>query len=71
MEGSGKRGSKEFARCLDIALGSMIEVTYALEFAHSVGYLTNERYEAIEALRNEAGVLLWRLDQNVRKDAGN
>ena len=71
VEGSGKRGSKEFARFLDIALGSMIEVTYALEFAHAVGYLTKERYDALEALRNEAGVLLWRLYQKVRKDAGN
>ena len=71
VEGSGKRGSREFARFLDIALGSMIEVTYALEFAHAVGYLTAAKYEELEKLRNDAGVLLWRLYQKVRKDAGN
>lgn len=66
VEGSGKRGVKEFGRFLDIALGSMLEVTYALEYARDVGYLSADRYEALEQLRNEAGILLWALYKKVR-----
>ncbi len=44
VEGSGKRGQKEFGRFLDIALGSMLEVTYALEYAHDIGDLSTEKY---------------------------
>ena len=66
VEGSGKRGPREFGRFLDIALGSMPEVTYALEYAQGVGYLTDDRYQVLEALRNEAGVLLWFLYKKVR-----
>lgn len=66
VEGSGKRGSKEFGRFLDIALGSMLEVTYALEYAQGVGYLPDDRPQALERLRNEAGVMLWFLYKQVR-----
>lgn len=69
VEGSGKHGPKEFGRFLDIALGSMLEVTYALEYSMGVGYLTPERYAELEKLRNDAGVLLWFLHKKVRASA--
>jgi hypothetical protein len=39
-EGSTKRGSREFRRFLDIALGSMSELTYCLGLARELRYLS-------------------------------
>ena len=58
-EGTGKRGGPEMRRYLDIALGSMAEVTYQLMLARDLGYLTREQYADLEKLRNHAGKLLW------------
>ena len=60
-EGSAKRGGREFARYLDIALGSLTEIEVALRLARDRGYVTNERWAELERLRNHAGVLTWRL----------
>ena len=37
VEGSVRRGTREFRRFLDIALGSIREVEYGLEFAEAIG----------------------------------
>ena len=39
VEGSSRRTAREFRRFLDIALGSLTEVGYALRFAHEAGIL--------------------------------
>ena len=39
-EGSAKRGNREFRRFLDIALGSLSEVSYLLRFSRDRGLLT-------------------------------
>ncbi len=36
-EGASKRGRHEFGRYLDISLGSLAELTYALKFARALG----------------------------------
>ena len=64
-EGSAKRGSREFRRYLDIALGSVTELEVALRLARDRGYLTAESWQEVESLRNHAGVLTWRLYQAV------
>jgi four helix bundle protein len=43
-EGSGRRGDVEFARFLDIALGSAYEVNYQLLLSKDLGYITEEDY---------------------------
>src|SRR5205807_8093309 len=65
-EGSAKRGGREFARYLDIALGSLTEIEVALRLARDRGYVTNERWAELERLRNHAGVLTWRLYRAIR-----
>jgi len=65
-EGSAKRGGREFARYLDIALGSLTEIEVALRLARDRGYVTNERWAELERLRNHAGVLTWRLYRALR-----
>src|SRR2546427_10541591 len=61
VEGSAKRGPKEFRRYLDIALGSLTELRYALLFSRDAGLFTREQWEPLDELRRWAGFLLWRL----------
>jgi four helix bundle protein len=60
-EGSAKRGPREFLRYLDIAIGSLAEVSYAARLARDLGYLTTPDWEQLNALRGRAGFLTWRL----------
>ncbi len=65
-EGSAKRGPAEFARFLDITVGSLNEVAYLLRLARDLGLLTGDAYGALESLRSEAGLLTWRLYRVMR-----
>jgi four helix bundle protein len=62
-EGSARRGSREFRRFLDIALGSMSDLTYCLRLARELDYLGEAEWKEIEDQREEAGKLLWGLYQ--------
>jgi four helix bundle protein len=66
-EGSAKRGSREFRRYLDIALGSLSEVSYLLRFTRDHGILTNADFKALDELRNQAGRLTWRFYSSLSK----
>jgi four helix bundle protein len=60
-EGAAKRGPREFRRFLDIALGSLSELTYLLRFSRDRGLLTPELWLELEDLRDQAGKLTWKL----------
>jgi four helix bundle protein len=60
-EGSAKRGKKEFCRFLNIALGSIAELSYALLLARDLEYMKREQWGETEALRDHAGHLTWGL----------
>ena len=60
-EGSAKRGQREFRRFLDIALGSLSELSYILMLARDLGYLKVESWGEVEAIRDHAGRLTWGL----------
>jgi four helix bundle protein len=60
-EGSAKRGLSEFRRYLDIALGSLSEVSYLLRFSRDCGILKQEDFQILDDLRDQAGKLTWRL----------
>jgi four helix bundle protein len=50
-EGCGRRGPREFARFVDIALGSAYELSYHLEIAVALGFLgTGAASELISSL---------------------
>jgi four helix bundle protein len=59
VEGSGRQGKKELKHFLNIALGSLAETEYLLEFCHHFRYLDAEGYNRIESIRKEVGALLW------------
>jgi len=60
-EGAAKRGGREFKRYLDIALGSITELEVALRLARDRGYLAPDPWTKLEAVRNHAGAVTWRL----------
>lgn len=66
-EGTGRRGSAEFARFLGIAFGSLAELDCLLELARDLGHLEDHRWEHLESLRTEAARLTWRLLAAVRR----
>ena len=66
-EGSAKMGPRDFAKFVDIAIGSLSEVAYILRFARRVGYLTQEDHDRLQALRNRTGQLTWKLLQSLRR----
>jgi four helix bundle protein len=59
-EGSAKRGPRELRRYLDIALGSLSEVSYLLRFSRDRGILQDADFKALDGLRDQAGKLTWR-----------
>jgi four helix bundle protein len=60
-EGSAKQGVREFRRFLNIAIGSISELTYILLLARDLGYVKPEVWGEIEAMRDHAGRLTWGL----------
>src|SRR6266513_1243171 len=68
-EGASKRGSAEFRRYLDIALGSFAEVSYALRFAKDVGLVQPPDFERLEIPRVRLGKLTWGLYAAIARNA--
>jgi four helix bundle protein len=64
-EGSAKTGRREFRRFLDIALGSLSELSYTLRLSCKLGYLSEQEWKDIDAVRAGASRLTWRLAQAV------
>jgi four helix bundle protein len=56
-EGAGRWGSRELRRYLNIALGSLLELSYYLLFARDRGLLSQSTWAEIEDLRNRVGQL--------------
>jgi len=63
VEGSARRGPREFRRFLDIALSSLTEVGYALRFAHEAGLLGGEDWCTLSDRQSRARFLTWQLYQ--------
>jgi four helix bundle protein len=66
-EGAAKRGRREFARYLDIAFGSLSEVSYLLRFSLDRGLLTPAQWTALEEVRSETGRLIFGLSRRMRQ----
>lgn len=58
-EGSGRQNRNEFKQFINIALGSLAETEYILNFCFRLGYLQKSCYERIEKLRDETGAMLY------------
>lgn len=61
IEGYSRRSKNEFRHFLSIALGSLAEVEYYLDFSGRQGFINPVGYREIEDLRKKCGQLLWKL----------
>jgi four helix bundle protein len=59
VEGYARKGDKELARFVNIAIGSAAETEFLLNFSYRLGYLTEQEYKQLEALQSEVGKVLW------------
>jgi len=64
-EGVAKRGQGELRRYLDISLGSLSELSYALRLARDLGYIPDESWSRLKPKLEEAGRLLWGLYRSI------
>lgn len=65
-EGCGKSTSNDFAKYLNISLGSANETEYFILLSKDLGYLSLKDYETLNKLVNEVKVMLIVLIQKVR-----
>ena len=67
-EGASLFGRREFARHLNISVGSLGEVSYLLRFCKDVGLLTDDEFAQLHELRERASIVTWRLHRKVRSE---
>jgi len=67
VEGYSRKGDKELAHFVNIALGSLAETRYLMDFAHRLGYFGKDVYDAIEAEADLLGKMLWRFYEKVKQ----
>jgi four helix bundle protein len=66
VEGSTKRGAREFRRFLDMSLASLAELSYVFRLAQDLAYATPEHWKPLNSLREHAAVVTWKLYNSVR-----
>jgi four helix bundle protein len=66
-EGSGRGSDQEFARFLDMAMGSVAETRSHLMLAGTLGYLEPEAMESLSENALEVGRMLNGLGETLRK----
>jgi len=61
IEGHARNNRNEFRHFLSIALGSLAETGYYLEFALRRKYINQADFDKVEDLRSRCGRFLWKL----------
>lgn len=61
IEGWSRNNKNEFRQFLRIALASLAETRYLLEFAYEQKYLSERRFRELMAQLERCGQLLWKL----------
>lgn len=64
VEGHSRNNRNEFRQFLKIALGSLAEVDYLLQFALKRCYISRKGFDKVSDLRVQCGKLLWKLMQS-------
>ena len=66
-EGYGRQGKKELKYHVNIALGSLAEARYLLDFSSRLGYFRNQEHKTLHDLAEEVGRLLWKFYKSLEK----
>ncbi len=64
VEGYARSSKNEFRRFLAIALGSLAEVEYFIDFSFKQKFIKKHDYESIILLKEECGRIIWKLYQS-------
>lgn len=64
VEGYARSSKNEFRRFLTIALGSLAEVEYFLDFSYKQKLIKQIEYNSILALKEECGRIIWSLHRS-------
>lgn len=67
-EGCGRAGALDFARSLQIAMGSASELEYLVLLARDLGYLNNEAYDGLASGVEEVKKMLAGFIEKLRAD---
>jgi four helix bundle protein len=70
VEGCGRFTDRDFARFLDISLGSTNESDYCCYAALELKYISREEYEQVNKLLNEVRAMLITFLKFLRKNEG-
>jgi len=65
VEGYARGGKAEFARFLDISIGSVSEAKYLIEFSEKIGYIGADA-KRLYGLAEEVSKILWSLKKSVK-----
>ncbi|MDE0398329.1 MAG: four helix bundle protein [Candidatus Poribacteria bacterium] len=68
-EGCGRESSADFARFLQIAMGSASETEYLILLAHDLKYLTTDQYDVLMDTTIRVKKMLTALIKNVRMNS--
>lgn len=69
-EGCGRNSSGDFARFMEIAMGSASETEYLLLLSHDLGFLKEDRYLACNTYIREIKQMLFALITKVKPARG-
>ncbi|HMD83248.1 MAG TPA: four helix bundle protein [Terriglobia bacterium] len=69
-EGFGRKSDKDFARFLDMAKGSVVEVQSLLYVALDVRYIDEQGFQRLNQLADETASLIGGLTSYLRSDSG-
>lgn len=65
VEGYARHSKKELKHFLNIAIGSLAETEYLLDFCRHLNYLKESNFQKLNNLRKEVGRLLWKFYKTV------
>jgi four helix bundle protein len=68
VEGANREHIKEYLQFLYIAKASLAETEYLVHLSNRLGYLQDESYKKIDALREETSKTLFGLIKSVQKE---
>lgn len=70
-EGRGRKSDADFARFVQIALGSAYELQYQLLVARDIGYIAGPEFDPLNESYEEIGRMLWSLYIRTKAAGGN
>jgi four helix bundle protein len=65
VEGYARQSQRQLKHFLQIALGSLAEAEYLLDFSWRLGYFSAENFKDLDSCRQEVGSLLWKFYINL------